>query len=125
MPWAAAVARVLVADRIVRQAWLRRPYAQVEAIAARQLLALLIRVGAVALGSNNRPRLTLDAVGDRLIEELERVRAVEQACCAAGPEPARDYLRKRGWALVDQACHRELEDPLARFLGYASTGALG
>ncbi|MGH3935300.1 MAG: hypothetical protein ACRDS1_10055 [Pseudonocardiaceae bacterium] len=124
MPRAEAVARVLVADRIVRQAWLRRPYAQVDAIAARQLLALLTRVGAVALGPNSRVRLNLDTARNRLVEELERVRAVERACCAAGPDPAGDYLRKRGWALVDQACHRELEDPLARFLGYPATGAV-
>lgn len=124
MPWAEAVAQVLVADRIVRQAWLRRPYAQVDAIAARQLLALLTRVGAVALGRNSRVRLNLDTARDRLVEELEHVRAVERACCAAGADPAGDYLRKRGWALVDHACHRELEDPLARFLGYAATGAV-
>lgn len=124
MPWAKAAARMLVADRIVREAWLRRPHAQVDAIAARQLLTLLVKAGAVALSPTGKLHLNLDTARNHVVGELERVQAVQRACCTAGPEPARDYLRQRGWALVDQSCHRELEDPLARFLGYAATGAL-
>ncbi len=123
-PWAQSAARMLVADRIVREAWLRRPHAQVDAIAARQLLTLLVKAGAVALSPTGKLHVDLDTARDHVVGELERVRAVQRACCTAGPDPAGDYLRQRGWALVDQACHRELEDPLARFLGYAATGAL-
>ncbi len=122
-PWAEPVARVLVADRIVREAWLRRPYAQVDAIAARQLLALLTMAGAARLGPDGRLLLDLRAAKHAAAEELGRVRVVEQACYADldGPKAARDYLRAHGWTLVDAACHRELEDPLARFLSYAAT----
>ncbi len=122
-PWAEPVALVLVADRIVREAWLRRSYAQVDAIAARQLLTLLTMAGAARLGPGGRLELELRAAKHAVAEELGRVREVERACCAHGPEPARDYLQANGWTLVDAACHRELEDPLARFLSYATTGA--
>lgn len=120
-PAAPATARVLIADRIVREAWLRRPYAQVDAIAARQLLALLTRVGAVALSGVGGVRLETDRARDRLCEELERVRELERTCCRVGLEPARAYLRASGWAIIESACHRELETPLARFLGYAAS----
>ncbi|MGH3886765.1 MAG: hypothetical protein ACRDSZ_09380 [Pseudonocardiaceae bacterium] len=119
-PAATATARVLVADRIVREAWLRRPYAQVDAIAARQLLVMLTRAGAVALSGVDRVRLEIDRARDRLGEELERVRELERACCRVGLEPAREYLRASGWVVVESTCHRELEAPLARFLGYAA-----
>jgi len=124
-PWAEPVARVLVADRIVREAWLRRPYAQVDAIAARQLLALLTAAGAARLGPDGRLLLDLDAAKHTVAEELDRVREVERACYAGadGPQAASDYLRAHSWTLVDAACHRELEDPLARFLSYAATDA--
>lgn len=120
-PAAPATAKVLVADRIVRQAWLRRPYAQVDAIAARQLFALLTRAGAVALSQDGGVRLEIGRARDGLGEELERVRELERACCRVGLGPAREYLRASGWAVVESACHRELEAPLARFLGYAAS----
>ncbi|MEV6985844.1 hypothetical protein AB0M95_31920 [Sphaerisporangium sp. NPDC051017] len=118
---AAATAKVLVADRIVREAWLRRPHAQVDAIAARQLLVLLVKVGAVTLGGSGRLSLNVAAARGRLDEELARVRELEQACCTAGVEPALQYPRASGWAVVDSACYRELESPIARFLGYAAS----
>ncbi|MGH3814832.1 MAG: hypothetical protein ACRDUV_20700 [Pseudonocardiaceae bacterium] len=120
-PMAPATARVLVADRIVREAWLRRPYAQVDAIAARQLLVLLTRAAAVALSEDGGVRLEIDRARDRLSEELDRVRELERVCCRVGLEPAQEYLRASGWVVVDSACHRELEAPLARFLGYAAS----
>ncbi|MGH3696563.1 MAG: hypothetical protein ACRDRX_21675 [Pseudonocardiaceae bacterium] len=118
---APATATVLVADRIVREAWLRRPYAQVDAIAARQLLGLLIQAGAVTLSKIGGVRLEIDKARDRLGEELERVQELERACCRVGLEPAREYLRASGWVVIESDCHRELEDPLARFLGHVAS----
>lgn len=121
-PAAPATAKVLVADRIIREAWLRRPYAQVDAIAARQLLAQLAQIGAVSLSKDGRVKLEIDKAQSRLREELERVRELEQACCRVGLEPAREYLRSSGWIVVeDEACHRELEEPFAQFLAYAAS----
>jgi len=119
-PMALAAAKVLAADRIIREAWLKRSYAQVDAIAARQLLVLLAKAGAVTL-DGGRLSLDLAVARHRLGEELQRVRALERSCCTSGLEPARQYLRAAGWAVVDSACHRELESPIARFLGYAAS----
>jgi hypothetical protein len=117
---AAAVARVLVADRIVREAWLRRSHAQVDAIAARQLLVLLARTGAAFLTEDQLLGLDLDAARRAAVDELARVREVERAC-VGGLDPAREYLASSGWTVVGTACHRELAFPLARFLAYAAT----
>jgi hypothetical protein len=117
---AAAVARVLVADRIVREAWLRRSHAQVDAIAARQLLVLLARTGAAFLTEDQFLGLDLDAARRAAVDELARVREVERACVGS-LDPAREYLASSGWTLVGTACHRELAFPLARFLAYAAS----
>jgi hypothetical protein len=117
---AAAVARVLVADRIVREAWLRRSHAQVDAIAARQLLVLLARAGAAYLTEDQLLGLDLDAARQAAVDELSRVREVERDC-VGGLAPARDYLAASGWTVVGTACHRELAFPLARFLAYAAS----
>jgi hypothetical protein len=120
-PLATAAATVLIADRIAREAWLPRPFAQVDAIAARQLLDLLLCAGAVAFAPSGRVHLDLAGASQRARQELERVRAVEEECCVRGLEPAENYLRERGWEVVGQACHREPEHRLARFLAYAAT----
>jgi len=120
-PRAELIATVLVADRVVREAWLRRPYRQVDAIAARQLLVLLSGCGALEVTDDHRLRIDLSRAAGPAAGELARVREIEAACVLAGSEPAAAYLRERGWALLDTACHRELEDPLSRFLGYMST----
>lgn len=65
--------------------------------------------------------MEIDRARDRLSEELDRVRELERACCRVGLEPAQKYLQASGWVVVDSACHRELEAPLARFLGYAAS----
>jgi hypothetical protein len=119
-PMARAAAKVLAADRIIREAWLKRSYAQVDAIAARHLLVLLAKAGAVTL-DGGRLSLDLAVARHRLDEEVHRVRELERSCCTNGLEPARQYLRDAGWAVVDSACHRELESPIARFLGYAAS----
>jgi hypothetical protein len=77
--------------------------------------------GAVVLSGVGAVRLEIDRARDRLGEELERVQELERACCRVGLEPAREYLRASGWAVVESACHRELEAPLARFLGYVAS----
>lgn len=117
---AAAVARVLVADRIVREAWLRRSHAQVDAIAARQLLVLLARAGAAYLTEDQLLGLDLDAARQAAVDELSRVREVERDC-VGGLAPAREYLAASGWTVVGTACHRELAFPLARFLAYVAS----
>lgn len=122
-PAAPQAARVLVADRIVREAWLRRAHAQVDAIAARQLYTVLAGCGAVRL-TDLRLRIDLDIAADCIGSELDRVARVEHDCIEAGGlDPAREYLRRRGWGLDDQACHRELEDRVGRFLGYAAVAS--
>jgi hypothetical protein len=65
--------------------------------------------------------LDIGRARDQLGEELEQVQELERACSRMGLEPAREYLRASGWAVVEAACHRELEAPLARFLGYAAS----
>lgn len=50
-PLAEAAARMLLFDRVVREAWLPRPHAQVDAIAARHLVRLLAGSGALAFGA--------------------------------------------------------------------------
>lgn len=120
-PLATAAATVLIADRIAREAWLPRPFAQVDAIAARQLLDLLLCAGVVAFAPSGRVRLDLVGALQCARQELDYVRAIEEECCARGLEPAENYLRERGWEVVGQACHREPEHRLARFLAYAAT----
>ena len=121
-PLAEAAAVVLAADRLGREAWLPAPYAQVDAIAARHLLDLLIETGAASLAPSGRLHLGLDAAHDAIAEELEAVRAAERDCCERGSTAAAEsYLTERGWTLTGQACHREPEAPLARYLGYAAT----
>lgn len=104
--------RVLIADRIIREAWLPTPHAQVDAIAARHLLAVLTAGGAAGL-REGRLWLDVDRAAELAAAELARVRPVEQRCCVEGSEPAREYLRCRGWSVTDQACHRDLDDPVA------------
>lgn len=123
-PHSPAAAIVLVADRIAREAWLRRPYAQVDAIAARQLLGLLSEAGGV-LVDGRRLRIEIDKAMPRLREELDRVRALERLCCQEGQEPAREYLRRSGWKVVDTNCYRELDTSVARFLAAAVAGRRG
>ncbi|MEU3355289.1 hypothetical protein [Streptomyces sp. NPDC037389] len=121
-PWAPWAAGVLVADRIAREAWLRRPQAQVDAIAARHLLALLLRHRAVSLSGNTRIVLHLDRAAARLREELEAVRRVESDLGAGETEAAARYLAGCGWAIADgSTCYRELEQPIARYLGYQAS----
>lgn len=121
-PLAEAAAVVLAADRLAREAWLPAPHAQVDAIAARHLLNLLIETGAASLASSGRLHLGLDAAREAVAEELEAVRAAERDCCERGiTTAAESYLTERGWTLAGQACHHEPETPLARYLAYAAT----
>ncbi|MFC5725046.1 hypothetical protein ACFP1Z_33390 [Streptomyces gamaensis] len=118
-PWAASV---LIADRIAREAWLRRPQAQVDAIAARHLLALLLRHRAVSLTSGHRIVLHLDQATVFLHEELETVRRVAEELSAGEAGAVGRYLAGCGWAITDGAtCYRELEQPIARYLGYQAS----
>ncbi|MCC3770900.1 hypothetical protein [Streptomyces sp. UNOC14_S4] len=121
-PWAPWAAGVLVADRIVREAWLRRPQAQVDAIAARHLLALLLRHRAVALSGSGRIVLHLDQAAALLRKELETVRRVEGELSAGEAGAAARYLAGCGWAIADgSTCYRELDQPVARYLGYQAS----
>ncbi|GAA0994118.1 hypothetical protein GCM10009551_057490 [Nocardiopsis tropica] len=113
---ALAVASVLVADRVMREAWLLRPHAQVDAIAARHLLGLLSRAGAIVLTDEGRVALDLLRSRACLTEEWERVRALEQDCVREGVAPARDYLQTSGWEIIGSSCHREITSPLGQFL---------
>ncbi len=118
-PWAAGV---LIADRIAREAWLRRPQAQVDAIAARHLLALLLRHRAVTLTSGHRIVLHLDQAAAFLHKELETVRSVAEELSAGEAGAVGRYLAGCGWAITDGAtCYRELEQPIARYLGYQAS----
>ncbi|WP_372405817.1 hypothetical protein [Streptomyces luteireticuli] len=118
-PWAAGV---LIADRIAREAWLRRPQAQVDAIAARHLLALLLHHRAVTLTSDHRIVLHLGQATSFLHQELRTVRRVVEELSAGETKAVDRYLSKCGWAVTDRAtCYRELEQPIARYLGYQAS----
>lgn len=118
MAWPTAM--LLVADRIGREAWLTRPYAQVQAIVARQLLSLLVLMGAATVSGGRLIVELRHAIG-AIREELARVEAVGAACFSDGAEPARNYLREHGWLLINDNCFRESENPVERFLEYAAT----
>ncbi|MEU4787993.1 hypothetical protein AB0F97_25645 [Nocardiopsis alba] len=117
---APTVANVLVADRVIREAWLKRPYAQVDAVAARQLLGLLIRWRAITLTDTDQVRLNLTRARSRLTEELERVRELERRCLREGSEAALNYLRESGWQIIGKNCHRESTSRLGRYLAWSS-----
>jgi hypothetical protein len=106
-PLAGSAARVLVLDRVVREAWLPRPYAQVDAIAARHLLWLLATAGALQFGSGGL-RLDLGAVFDAAAAQLDRVAAVLAACAEGEMQPVLDYLAATGWRIGGTDCRLDL-----------------
>ena len=106
-PLAEPAARLLVADRVVREAWLPRPYAQVDAIAARHLLRLLATVGALSFGSAGL-RVDLGAVAHATAAQFDRVAEVLAACQSDDLQPAVDYLSATGWHIDGTACRLDL-----------------
>lgn len=109
---ARSAALVLIFDRLVREAWLPRPYAQVDAIAARHLLRLLKRCQAIGLDRAGQLVVDLDTAATPLHRELQAVRRVASACTYADLEPARSYLGKLGWQFDGDNCHLGLSGPV-------------
>lgn len=106
-PLAEPAARLLVADRVVREAWLPRPHAQVDAIAARHLLRLLATVGALSFGMAGL-RVDLGAVAHVSAAHLDRVAGVLAACQGGDLQPAVDFLTTTGWHIDGNACRLDL-----------------
>lgn len=100
-------ARVLVLDRVVREAWLPRPEAQVDAIAARHLLRLLADGSALTFGAAGL-RVDLAAVQEATASHLDRVAAVLTECGSGDLGPAVDYLTASGWRMDGAACRLDL-----------------
>ncbi|MFI1991792.1 hypothetical protein [Actinoplanes sp. NPDC020271] len=98
---------LLVADRVVREAWLPRPYAQVDAIAARHLLQMLATAGALSFGRAGL-RIELGPVADAAQSELGHVAEVLAACRSGDLQPAVEYLDSCGWHIKDTDCWLDL-----------------
>lgn len=106
-PMAEPAARLLVADRVVREAWLPRPYAQVDAIAARHLLRLLATAGALSFGVAGL-RVDLGAVAGATAAHLDRVAGLLAACQGGDLQPAVEFLTATGWRIDGTACRLDL-----------------
>lgn len=106
-PMAFPAAWLLVADRVVREAWLPRPHAQVDAIAARHLLRMLATAGALSFGRAGL-RIDLGAVAEATHAELGPVAEVLAACHSGDLQPAVDYLSSTGWQIKDTDCWLDL-----------------
>jgi hypothetical protein len=106
-PLAEPAARVLVVDRVVREAWLPRPHAQVDAIAGRHLLRLLAAAGALSFGAAGL-QVDLGAVLHATGGHLEQVAGVLAACQRGDLQPAADYLTTTGWRIDGTACRLDL-----------------
>ncbi len=106
-PMAPPAAWLLVADRIVREAWLPRPYAQVDAIAARHLLRMLATAGALSFGRAGL-RIELGSVAEATHAELGPVAEVLAACRSGDLQPAVDYLDTTGWHIKGTDCWLDL-----------------
>lgn len=117
-------ARLLVADRVVREAWLPRPYAQVDAIAARHLLRLLATVGALSFGPAGL-RIDLGPVRHAVSAQRDRVAGVLAACHGGDLQPAVDYLTATGWQIDGTACRLDLGANLGAALARHRPRSLG
>lgn len=117
-------ARLLVADRVVREAWLPRPYAQVDAIAARHLLRLLASVGALSFGTAGL-RIDLGPVRRAVSGQLDRVAGVLAACHGGDLQSAVDYLTTTGWRIDGTACRLDLGANLGAALARHRPRVLG
>jgi hypothetical protein len=106
-PLAESAALVLLADRVVREAWLPRPHAQVDAIAARHLLRLLAMAGALSFGAAGL-RADLGVVRHVTGAHLDEVAGVLAACQCGDLQPAADYLTAAGWRIDGTACRLDL-----------------
>ena len=117
-----AAALTLTADRIVREGFLPNPHRQVDAIAARELLRVMIATGGATLSHTGRLHLDLTHAADEIRERLARVLEVEAACCEENSdEPAAQYLRDQGWTVNGNECFREPADTVSRYLAFAAT----
>jgi hypothetical protein len=96
-----------VADRAVREAWLPRPYAQVDAIAARHLLRLLATVGALSFGPAGL-RIDVGPVAHAVSGQLDWVAGVLAACRGGDLQPVADYLTATGWHIDGTGCRLDL-----------------
>jgi hypothetical protein len=85
-------ATVLVIDRIAREAWLRRSHSQVDSVAARHLLLLLTRSGALALADDGL-HLDLAAAAATLDAESAAISTV----LSDRPETAAGHFANVGW----------------------------
>ncbi|MEU8656145.1 hypothetical protein [Actinoplanes philippinensis] len=106
-PVALPAAWLLVADRVVREAWLPRPYAQVDAIAARHLLRMLATAGALSFGSAGL-RIDLGSVAQAVQSEVGQVAEVLAACRSGDLQPAVEYLDSSGWHIKNTDCWLDL-----------------
>lgn len=103
--WPAAL--TLVVDRVVREAWLPQPHAQVDAIAARQLLRLLAAYRALWFGPSGL-RVELALVRSAIAAHVNQVVEVLSACRGGDVQPAADYLASSGWRIEGTACQMDL-----------------
>lgn len=107
-----AAAKVLVLDRICREAWLPRAHSQVDSIAARQML-IMLRDNGLSVIAGGDLRLDWQNVARRLAGELRVVEYVDQACLGGEVEPARAYLASYGWKIGPNGFHISLVDNVA------------
>jgi hypothetical protein len=107
---AAAAAVVLICDRIMREAWLPRAASQVDAIAARQLLAWLLSSNAALLEQSGQLRINVDAVHSAVQLQLTTAREAERTSTYDDPAPAIDFLVSHGWTVQGKEFVRRFDD---------------
>lgn len=92
------VARTLILDRVLRDAWLPRPYAHVASIVGRHLLQFLSRVGVISDGPYG-PLLDLEPAAAALASELTRIDDVYRAGNRGDDDAMVRYLVGYGWSV--------------------------
>lgn len=93
--------QVLILDRIVREAWLRRADKQVTSIVALQLLILLERIGCLSV-RNGGLNLQPQAYVAQIDTELQTTRQLEAALLVGDVQPTLAYLANDGWHRQDK-----------------------
>jgi hypothetical protein len=121
-PLAPDIARALVLDRILREAWLPRWEAHVASIVGRLHIQLLARAGALSERSGALV-LDLEAARDSLGFELELLGRAYRASNRGDDAPAIRYLAENGWAVKADGISPIGTTPIVEQLGRRVGGA--
>lgn len=110
-PLAPEVARALVLDRILRDAWLVRWEAHVASIVGRLLMQFLVRVGALSAPSGCLA-LDLAAARHAFASEMATLGRAYRASNRGDDDPAVRYFAENGWTVTANGISLSSSDPV-------------